>query len=78
MTFANLKVEIERLIAASPYSKEEVLSLFNAEPELSMDELMAYSVALEYLHGKKGANYKKLQEQFLKKKDALMEKYVGI
>lgn len=67
--------EIERLIQQTPYSKEEILSFFEAEKELNMDELMAYGVALEYLRGKKSADYKKLQNQFLKKKKDLIKFY---
>lgn len=76
MNLAQLKTEIERLIAQTPYTKEEVLSFFNAEPELTVDELMAYSVALDYLRGKKSARHKELLKQFTKKKYALMKDYL--
>ncbi len=79
MNLAQIKAEIERMIAATPYSKEEVLSFFNAEPELTPDELFAYGIALEYLRDQKKTrteSYKKLEKQFTKKKDALMKNYL--
>jgi hypothetical protein len=79
MTLQQLKDEIERIINASPYSKEEVLSVLNAEEDLSPNELMAYMVALDYLHWKKGkesADYKKIERQFIKRKDKLMKHYL--
>ena len=75
MTIQELKIEIERIIARTPYTKEEVLSFFTAEEELNPEELFAYGMALEYLRGKKSANYKKIENLFLKRKDKLMKKY---
>ena len=75
MKLLQLKKEIERLIAMTPYSKDEVFSLLNAEPDLTPDELFAYSVAIEYLNGKKSENHKKLLQQFTTKRDELIKNY---
>jgi hypothetical protein len=76
MTLAEIKREIEAIISRTPYTKEEVLSFFKAEEELTPDELFAYGIALEYLRGKKDANYKKLEQVFTKKRDALAKRYL--
>lgn len=75
MTLNEIKAEIERLIRQTPYSKEEVLSYLTAEKELEPEELFAYGVALEYLRGKKSADYKKIEKLFMKRKDELLKKY---
>ena len=59
-----------------PLTYEEILSLFSMEDELTMDEIMAYGVALEYMKEKKTGDYKKLEMLFLKKKNKLAEKYL--
>ncbi len=75
MTLMQLKEEIERIISRTPYTKEEVLSFLTAEPELTMDELMAYGIALEYLRDKKDKRSENLRKQFSKKKEDLMTYY---
>ena len=76
MTIIEIKNQIEEIIRRSPYTKEEILSFLTAEEELNIDELMAYSVALEYLRGKKDANFKKLEKVFLRKKKDLIKHYL--
>lgn len=76
MTLKEIKSEIERLIQQTPHSKEEVLSFLNAEEELNPEELFAYGIALEYLRGKKSADYKKLEKIFTKRKGELLKKYL--
>jgi hypothetical protein len=75
MNMMQIKEEIERIIARTPYTKEEVLSFLTAEPELTMDELMAYGIALEYLRDKKDKRSENLRKQFTKKKDDLITYY---
>lgn len=76
MTIIEIKNQIEEIIRRSPYTKEEILSFLTAEEELNIDELMAYGVALEYLRGKKDANFKKLEKVFLRKKKDLIKHYL--
>ena len=76
MTIIEIKNQIEEIIRRSPYTKEEILSFLTAEEELNIDELMAYGVALEYLRGKKDANFKKLEKVFLQKKKDLIKHYL--
>lgn len=76
MTLTALKAEIENIIARTPYTKEEVLSFLNAEPELTPNELFAYAAAVDYLKGKKSGDHKKLLKQFTKKKNELMQEYL--
>ena len=77
MTILELKQEIERIISRSPYSKEEILSLFTLEEDkFEPDEILAYGVALDYLKDKKSADYKKLEKLFRTRKDKLIKKYL--
>lgn len=75
MNLIEIKNEIERMIRATPYSREEVLEMFDKEEEYSPDELMAYSVAIEYLKGKKSADRKRLEKMFTKRKKELVKYY---
>ena len=78
MNILQLKNEIERLIQSTPYSKEDVLAMFDKEEEWNPDELMAYSIALEYLQGKKSAKQKSLEKMFTKRRDKLMKTYLKL
>ena len=75
MNRIQLKNEIERLIQASPYSKEEIMAIFQKEDEdWNVDEIMAYSVALDYMREKKG-DTKKLERLFERRKNKLIKFY---
>ena len=77
MTILELKQEIARIISRSPYSKEEILSIFALEEnKFELDEILAYGVALEYLKDKKSGDYKKLEKLFRTRKNKLMKNYL--
>ena len=65
---------MNRLIESSPYTKEQILEIFKAEPELDYDEIIVLGVSLEYMR-EKGKNSKKLEQQFIKRRDKLMKFY---
>ena len=75
MTIQELKTEIERMIARTPYTKEEILLFLTVKEELKPEELFAYGIALKYLQDKKSTNYKKIENLFLKRRDKLIKKY---
>lgn len=75
MNLIQLKNEIERLIQSTPYSKDEIMALFQKEDEdWSVDEIMAYAIALDYMRDKKG-DTKKLEKLFERRKNKLIKLY---
>jgi cupin superfamily acireductone dioxygenase involved in methionine salvage len=75
MTLIELKKEIERLIQLSGYSKADILALFDKEDEYNYDEILAYSVALDYVKDRDMEVKKNLQKLFDKRKSKLMKLY---
>lgn len=75
MNLAELKNRIEELIQQTPYSKSDVLAMFDKEEEYEPDELFAYAVAVEYLREKKSANTKSLEKMLNTRKNKLIKFY---
>lgn len=74
MTLENLLKKINQIIQENPYTREQVIELLSAEPEMTPDEILYLSMAMEYMRNR-NQDTRKLEKEFIKRRDKLMKFY---
>jgi len=75
MKFKELVEKIDKMINASPYSKEEVLGILSQEDELTPNELIVLCTALEYSIKYQDPHTELIRGLYLKKLEELKKQY---